>query len=89
MARKKINENTTQKVIKAHANGQSMRKIANEFSIGLASVHRIIKEKEPQKDQKKVATKKVNIERQRRIQELEKRIAELEKKITQIEAKKR
>ena len=45
MAKNKINETTRQKVIKAHANGQSMRKIASEFSIGLSSVHRIVKEK--------------------------------------------
>ena len=89
MARKKINEATRQKVIKAHANGQSMRKIAKEFSIGLASVHRIVKEKELQKGQKKGAKKEVNIERQKRIQALEKRIAELEKKITNLGVKKR
>jgi len=89
MARKKINETTRQKVIKAHENGESMRKIANEFSIGLASVHRIVKEKGLQKGQKGGAKKEVNIERQKRIQELEKRIAELEKKITNLEVKKR
>jgi len=89
MARKKINETIRQKVIKAHANGQSMRKIANEFSIGLASVHRIVKEKRLQKGQKGGAKKEVNIERQKRIQELEKRIAELEKKITNLGVKKR
>jgi len=89
MARKKINETTRQKVIKAHANGQSMRKIAKEFGVGLASVHRIVKEKELQKGQKKGATKEVNIERQKRIQALEKRIAELEKKIINLGAKKR
>lgn len=89
MARKKINETTRQKVIKAHANGQSMRKIAKEFGVGLASVHRIVKEKELQKGQKKGAKKKVNIERQKRIQALEDRIAELEKKITKLGVKKR
>jgi len=89
MARKKINETTRQKVIKAHTNGQSMRKIAKEFGVGLASVHRIVKEKELQKGQKKGATKEVNIERQKRIQALEKRIAELEKKIINLGAKKR
>ena len=71
MARKKINETTRQKVIKAHANGQSMRKIANEFGVGLASVHRIVKEKGLQKGQQKGAKKEVNIERQKRIQALE------------------
>jgi len=89
MARKKINETTRQKVINAHANGQSMRKIAKEFGVGLASVHRIVKEKELQKGQKKGAKKEVNIERQKRIQALEKRIAELEKKITNLGVKKR
>jgi len=89
MARKKINETTRQKVIKAHANGQSMRKIAKEFGVGLASVHRIVKEKELQKGQKGGAKKEVNIERQKRIQALEKRIAELEKKITNLGVKKR
>ena len=89
MARKKINETTRQKVINAHANGQSMRKIAKEFGVGLASVHRIVKEKELQKGPKKAGTKKVNTERQKRIQALEDRIAELEKKITNLGVKKR
>jgi transposase len=89
MARKKINETTRQKVIKAHANGQSMRKIAKEFGVGLASVHRIVKEKELQKGKKGGSKKEVNIERQKRIQALEKRIAELEKKITNLGVKKR
>ena len=89
MAPKKINETTRQKVIKAHADGQSMRKIAKEFGVGLASVHRIVKEKELQKGQKKEPKKEVNIERQKRIQALEKRIAELEKKITNLGVKKR
>ena len=89
MARKKINETTRQKVIKAHASGQSMRKIANEFSVGLASVHRIVKEKGLQKGQKKGVKKEVNIERQKRIQVLETRIAELEKKIANLGSKKK
>jgi len=89
MAQKKINETTRQNVIKAHENGQSMRKIAKEFSIGLASVHRIIKEKDLPKGQKGGAKKKVNLERQKKIQALEKRIAELENKITNLEFKKR
>jgi len=89
MAPKKINEATRQKVIKAHADGQSMRKIAKEFGVGLASVHRIVKEKELQKGPKKEAKKEVNIERQKRIQALEKRIVELEKKITNLGVKKR
>ena len=89
MAPRKINEATRQKVIKAHADGQSMRKIAKEFGVGLASVHRIVKEKELQKGPKKEAKKEVNIERQKRIQALEKRIVELEKKITNLGVKKR
>jgi len=89
MPRKRINETTRQKVIKAHENGQSMRKIAKEFGVGLASVHRIVKEKGLQKGQQKGAKKEVNIERQKRIQDLEKRIAELEKKISSLGVKKR
>ena len=77
MVRKKISETTRQKVIKAHADGQSMRKIAKEFGVGLASVHRIVKEKELQKGPKKEAKKEVNIERQKRIQALEKKITNL------------
>jgi transposase len=89
MARKKINETTRQKVIKAHKSGKSMRIIAKEFGVGLASVHRIVKEKEPQKGPKKAATKKANAERQKRIQALEERIAELEKKIANLGSKKK
>jgi transposase len=89
MARRKINETTRQKVIKAHKSGQSMRTIAKEFGVGLASVHRIVKEQELQKGPKKAATKKVNAERQKRIQALEERIAELEKKIANLGRKKK
>ena len=88
MARKTINETTKQKVIKAHASGQSMRKIAKEFGVGLSSVHRIVKEKDLQKGQKKITKKKDNIERKKRIEELEKRIAELENKIFALDSKK-
>ena len=88
MARKKINETTKQKVIKAHASGQYMRKIAKEFGGGLSSVHRIVKEKDLQKGQKKITKKKDNIERKKRIEELEKRIAELENKIFDLDSKK-
>jgi len=89
MARRKINETTRQKVIKAHKSGQSMRTIAKEFGVGLASVHRIVKEQELQKGPKKAATKKVDTERQKRIQALEERIAELEKKIANLGSKKK
>jgi transposase len=89
MARRKINETTRQKVIKARKSGQSMRTIAKEFGVGLASVHRIVKEQELQKGPKKAATKKVNAERQKRIQALEERIAELEKKIANLGSKKK
>jgi transposase len=88
MVTKKINESTRQKIIKGHASGQSMRKIAKEFGIGLASVHRIVKESELQKDQTKAAKKTISSEKQKRIQELEKRIAELEKKIADLKVKK-
>ena len=89
MARRKIDETTRQKVIKAHKSGKSMRTIAKEFDVGLASVHRIVKDKELQKSPKKAAAKKVDTERQKRIQALEERIAELEKKIAKIGSKKR
>ena len=89
MARRKINEDIRQKVIKAHKSGKSMRTIAKEFGVGLASVHRIVKEKALQKGPKKSATKKVDAERQKRIQVIEKRIAELEEKIAILESKKK
>jgi len=84
MARKKIDEKIRQKVIEAHTRGLPMRKIAKEFGVGLSSVHRIVKEKGPEKVHKKMT----KAERLKRIGELEGRIAELEKKILDLEAKK-
>ena len=89
MPRKNIDEATRQKVIKAHANGLSMRKIAKECGVSLSSVSRIVKEGGPQKAKKKITGKKGKTERQKRIEKLEKRIAELEKKILDLDARKR
>lgn len=84
MARKKIDEKIRQKVIEAQASGLPMRKIAKEFGVGLSSVHRIVKEKGPEKVQKKTS----KAERLKKIEDIERRIADLEKKILGLEAKK-
>lgn len=84
MARKKIDEEIRQKVIEAHASGLPMRRIAKEFGVGLSSVHRIVKEKGPEKVQKKMS----KAERLKKIADIERRIADLEKKILGLEAKK-
>jgi DNA-binding transcriptional MerR regulator len=89
MARKKIEETIRQKVIKAHASGLPMRKIAKEHGVSLSSVSRIVKEEGVPKAQQEVIAEKDRAERKKRIEELEKRIAELEKKISEIEAGKR
>lgn len=88
MDRKKIDETTKQKVIEAHTNGVSRKKIAEKFGISLSSVSRIVKEKSPQHSQEKVIETKGKTERQKRIEDLERRIAQLEKKILEVEAKK-
>jgi DNA invertase Pin-like site-specific DNA recombinase len=84
MARKKIDEEIRQKVIEAHASRRPMRRIAKEFGVGLSSVHRIVKEKGPEKVQKKMS----KAERLKKIADIERRIADLEKKILGLEAKK-
>ena len=88
MAKKKIDESIRQKVITAHEDGMPMRKIAKEYKVSLSSVHRIVKEKGPQRVQKQMIKKMSKAERKKRIQQLERKIAELEKKILDIEAKK-
>ena len=94
MVRKKIDEKIRESIIKAHASGQPMRKIAKEFEVGLSTVHRIVKEKGPQKVQKRIpketskAERLSKAEKLKRIGELEKRIAELEKKILDLETRK-
>ena len=88
MARKKIDEKIREGVIKAHESGQSMRKIAKDFEVGLSTVHRIIKEKGPQKVQKRITKGMSKAERIKRIKEIEKRIAELEEKILDLETRK-
>ncbi|TET60742.1 hypothetical protein E3J48_06365 [Candidatus Aerophobetes bacterium] len=65
-----------------------MRKIARELEVGLSSVHRIVKEKGPQKVQRKITKRMSKTERLKRIQEIERKIAELENKILDIETKK-
>jgi len=88
MARKRIDEAIRRRVEEAYTSGLPMRKVAKECGVSLSSVHRIVKEKAPQKVKKAVAERKGKAWRQKRIKELEKRIAELEKKILDIEAKK-
>ena len=88
MVRKKINETTKQKVVKAHASGLPMRKIAKECGVSLSSVHRIVKEEGTKSGKKKIIGEKGKKERQMRIEALEKRLAELENKILDLEARK-
>ncbi len=94
MVRKKLDEKIRESVIKAHASGQPMRKIAEEFGVGLSTVHRIVKGKGPRKVQKGIpketskAERLSKAEKLKRIKELEGRIAELEKKILDQETKK-
>ena len=88
MARKKIDEKIREGVIKAHASGQSMRNIAKDFEVGLSTVHRIVKEKGPQKVQKRITEGMSKAERIKRIKEIEKRKAELEEKILDLETRK-
>ena len=88
MVRKKINETTKQKVVKAHASGLPMRIIAKECGVSLSSVHRIVKEEGTERGKKKIIGKKGKKERQMRIEALEKRLAELENKILDLEARK-
>jgi transposase len=88
MVRKKLDEKIRGSIIKAHASGQPMRKIAKEFGVGLSTVHRIVKEKGPLKVQKRIPKETSKAERLKRIKELEGRIAELEKKILDQETRK-
>ncbi|MFC1822266.1 helix-turn-helix domain-containing protein [Thermodesulfobacteriota bacterium] len=89
MAGKKIDERTKRNVIEAYENGISRKKIAEQFSISLSSVGRIVKEKVPKSVHEKKTELDLNVERQKRIEELERRIAELENKILEFEAKKK
>jgi len=86
MAKKKIDEAIRQKVVEAHESGLPMRKVAKECGVSLSSVHRIVKEKSPQKLEERPTEKMSKAERQKRIEELERRIAELEKKILDLGA---
>jgi len=86
MPGKRIDEALRKKIVEAYGKGLSMRAIAEEFGVGLASVSRIVKEKGLQKGQEKVVPRKGKTERQRRIEALEKRINELEAKILRLSA---
>ena len=87
MARKKIDETTIQKVIKAHANRVPRKKIAEKFGISLSSVNRIVKKKSLQHSQEKGMDTRRKTERQKRIEDLERRILKLEKKILELRPK--
>jgi len=88
MAKKKIDETIRKKVMEAHASGVPMRKVAKECGVSVSSVHRIVKEKGPQKVQEKITKRMTKAERLKRIEELERKIAELEKKILDLDARK-
>ena len=86
MPGKRIDEALRNKIVEAYIKGLSMRAIAKEFGVGLASVSRIVKEKSLQKGQEKAASEKGKTERQKKIEALEKRINELEAKILRLDA---
>ena len=88
MAKKQIDETIRKKVMEAHASGVPMRKVAKECGVSVSSVHRLVKEKGPQKVQEKITKRMTKAERLKRIEELERKIAELEKKILDLDARK-
>ena len=88
MPGKRIDEALRKQIVEAYVKGLSMRAIAKEFGVGLASVSRIVKEKGPQKAEQKTAVSKRE-ERRRKIEALEKRINELESKILRLSAENR
>jgi hypothetical protein len=87
MPRKKISSAVKQKVIEAGARQLSRRQIAEEFSISISSVNRILKEKSAENVPERLASYEAKMERQKRIEDLERRIAELEKKLLKAENK--
>ena len=89
MPGKRIDEALRKKIVEAYEKGLSMRAIAKEFGVGLASVSRIVKENSTKKDQEKAPSGKGKTERLRRIEALEKRINELEAKILRLDDHKR
>ena len=89
MARKIIDKNVKKKISEAHANGESMRKIAGKFGVSVSSVHRIVKDETAETSPKTVIKTSYKEERKKRIEKLEKKILRLEKKIQEIEDSKR
>ena len=89
MARKRIDENIRQGVKKAHKDGITRKKIAEQFGISLSSVSRIIKLESEPNTQKNSELNDWKMKRKKRIEDLEKRLFELERKILEYEAKKR
>jgi transposase len=94
MAGKKIDEETKIKVRESYGNGVPKKRIAEQFSISVSSVSRIIREGPPAKspgESKKEGqqeTRKTEI-RKKKIADIERRIAELEQKILRLQAGKK
>jgi hypothetical protein len=94
MAGKKIDEKTKSKVRESYGNGVPKKRIAEQFSISVSSVTRIIREDSPTKfpeESKKTGwqeARKAEI-RRKKIADIERRIAELEEKILRLETRKK
>jgi len=89
MAGKRIDEDVRQRVVEFHGNGVPRKKIAEELSISVSSVNRIIRERSAQESKKEEQSEIRDAEMQRKIADIERRIAELEKKILNFEARKK
>jgi transposase len=94
MAGKKIDEKTKSMVRESHDNGVPKKRIAEQFSISVSSVARIIREGPPgesHEESKKTGqqeARKAEV-RRKKIEDIERRIAELEQKILRLEAGKK
>jgi transposase len=86
MAVKRIDDGTRRKVRESYANGVPKKRIAEEFSISVSSVTRIIGEKVRGESQKTVEEGTRAGEIKARIADIERRITELEDKILRLEA---
>jgi len=93
MAGKKIDEKTKSKVRESYGNGVPKKRIAEQFSISVSSVTRIVREgspgESPEESKKPGQQEARKAEIKRKIAEIERRIAELEAEIRRLEAGKK
>lgn len=89
MPGKRIDAETKEKVIKAHLDGATRKEISEKYSVSVRSITRIVSGVNRPGKRGPSKTRKIENERQKKIEDLERRLELLEQKILALEARKK